>query len=129
MPVDGSLELAGSGHQNDGFQLFSFCWLTPRLMSTPRPPFSVTLFQPLVVIAIIGVLVALLLAAVQAAREAARRTQCVNHLKQLGIALHNYHDTHQVFPYRQGGTGTTAPSAVTANQQQGSGMTMLLPFI
>lgn len=80
-----------------------------------------TLIELLVVIAIIAILIALLLPAVQQAREAARRTQCKNHLKQWGLALHNYHDVHNQFAISGiNNWGTTS---------KGSALAQLLPFI
>jgi len=94
-----------------------------------------TLIELLVVIAIIAVLIALLLPAVQQAREAARRSQCRNNLKQLGIAMHNYHDTHGTFP--PGGIGEKTwsqdPGQTTNNGPHPTNricwMQMILPYI
>lgn len=80
-----------------------------------------TLIELLVVIAIIAVLIALLLPAVQQAREAARRSSCKNNLKQLGLAIHNYHDSFNVFP----GNITESPVAF----RNASWFTMVLPYI
>src|SRR5262245_22163185 len=83
-----------------------------------------TLIELLVVIAIIAVLVSLLLPAVQQAREAARRTQCRNNLKQLGVALHNYHTAHNVFP-----PGYVAGVAWPATTNGWSFYAQLLPYL
>ena len=85
-----------------------------------------TLIELLVVIAIIAILIALLLPAVQQARESARRTQCRNNLKQLGIALHNYADSHGMLPAGHMDTYTDYVSA--GARHQFSWLTALLPF-
>src|SRR4051812_4728508 len=89
--------------------------------SRPRPGF--TLIELLVAIAIIAVLIGLLLPAVQAAREAARRAQCVNNVKQIGLALHNYLDVHGRFPL--GSIQVTTPSGAYRQPF----LSALLPFL
>ncbi len=98
------------------------------LMQLSRKKRGFTLIELLVVIAIIAILIALLLPAVQQAREAARRTQCKNNLKQIGLALHNYHDIHHMFPYMEGGTSGPSVPELNNNASQ-SGFVNLLPML
>src|SRR6059058_3563002 len=91
--------------------------------------FAFTLVELLVVIAIIGVLVALLLPAVQAAREAARRMQCSNHMKQIGLGIQNYHDTFNSLPYGARARYVNTTSTTPTNQNWGPNLYVaILPF-
>lgn len=112
-------------------------------MIKSRTRYAFTLIELLVVIAIIAILIALLLPAVQQAREAARRSQCKNNLKQLALALHNYHDKAGMFPpgavvKDAAGSGNLVdnhaeanadPASLTASQQGTSWVVHILPYI
>ena len=102
-----------------------------KLPQSVRRPRGFTLIELLVVIAIIAVLIGLLLPAVQAAREAARRSQCVNNLKQLGLAMHNYESTVQSFPLscNAGCIGSGCTNNVGGAWGSWSPQSMLLPYL
>ncbi len=88
-----------------------------------------TLIELLVVIAIIAVLIALLLPAVQAAREAARRIQCTNNMKQIGLGLHNYHSVHNVFAMGCSSGAYNPPGTYWSVKQNLGPLALLLPFL
>jgi len=106
--------------------LFQFCTSSRKMMlrKTFRS-YGFTLVELLVVIAIIGILVGLLLPAVQAAREAARRMQCSNNLKQIGLALHNYESAFRVWPSQSSGP----TQGRNFNARRGSWFTGILPYL
>jgi prepilin-type N-terminal cleavage/methylation domain-containing protein/prepilin-type processing-associated H-X9-DG protein len=110
--------------------MISARWWRPCLAPPSRRRGGFTLVELLVVIAIIGTLVGLLLPAVQSARESARRSQCVNNLKQLALGIHNYHDANKRFPLAFKATDAYKSGMTDATYGQGiSWVAYVLPFI
>lgn len=112
---------------SDGLHFWEFIMKRPAQMDR-RKAFGFTLIELLVVIAIIAILIALLLPAVQQAREAARRTQCKNNMKQIGLALHNYHDVHGRFPPTQIMVHYAGPNNTNPQPRNHTWISLILPF-